>query len=78
MRASLVLQRVEFTTVAEYPASAVQMAISRMAVVLRLCKTTPAVGSRIPKKVAYVQSVIEFPKREFLHHSISTFLFDTQ
>lgn len=52
MRASLVLQRVELTTVAVYPARAVQMAMSRTAVVLRRCSTTPAVGSRMPKKVA--------------------------
>lgn len=36
MRASWVRQRVELTMVAEYPATAVQIAISRMAVVRRL------------------------------------------
>jgi hypothetical protein len=35
IRASLVLQSVEFTTVAEYPARAVQMTMSRKAVALR-------------------------------------------
>jgi hypothetical protein len=52
MRASLVLQRVELTTVAVYPARAVQMAMSRTAVVLRRCRTRVAVGRRMPKKVA--------------------------
>jgi hypothetical protein len=52
MRASLVLHKVEFTTVALYPARAVQKAMSRMAVVLRRCSTTAAVGRSMPKKVA--------------------------
>jgi hypothetical protein len=52
MWASLVLQRVEFTTVAEYPETAVHIAISRIAVFLRLRSTTTVVGSKIPKKLA--------------------------
>lgn len=50
--ASLVRQRVVLTTVAVYPASPVQMAMSLMAVVLRRCNTTAVVGSKMPKKVA--------------------------
>lgn len=52
MRPYCVLQRVELTMVAEYPARAVQMAISLMAVVLRLLSTTAAVGTSTPRKVA--------------------------
>lgn len=61
MRPYWVLQRVELTIVAEYPARAVQIAISLIAVVLRLLSTTAAVGTKTPKKVAYVQSMIELP-----------------
>ena len=74
--ASWVRQRVEFTTVAEYPASAVQIAMSRTAVVRRLWRTTPTVGNKIPKNVAYVQRVMELPKREFLLWNRDTFPFD--
>lgn len=59
MRASWVRQRVELTMVAEYPATAVQIAISLMAVVRRILRTMATVGTRIPKKVEYVQRVIE-------------------
>ena len=56
--ASVVLQRVEFTTVAVYPARAAQMAISLIPVVLFLFRTRAEVGRKMPKKVAYVQRVI--------------------
>ena len=52
IRASLVLQRVELTKVAEYPAKAVKIAISLIAVGLLFLSTTKVEGTIIPKKVA--------------------------
>jgi hypothetical protein len=52
MRPYWVLQRVELTIVAEYPARAVQIAMSLIAVVLRLLSITAAVGTKTLKKVA--------------------------
>lgn len=49
---SVVLQRVELTTVAAYPPRPAQMAISLKAVGLRLFKTTKVVGKNTPKNVA--------------------------
>ena len=52
IRASWVRHIVELSTVAVYPATAVQMAISLMAVVLLRLRTSREVGMRMPKKVA--------------------------
>ena len=53
-----VLQRVELTTVAEYPAAAVPRRLSLTKVALLLLKIQVAAGIRMPKKVVYVQKLI--------------------
>jgi hypothetical protein len=72
----LVRQRVELTKVAEYPAAAVQIAISLIAVVLLLLSTANVVGTKIPKNVAYVQKDMVLPILEFLFILMITFLID--
>ena len=52
MRASVVLQRVELIMVAKYPAKAVQIKMSLMAVDLLFLRTVKAVGPNTPKKAA--------------------------
>ena len=77
MRAYWVLQSTELTTVAEYPAKAVQIVMSRRKVVLLILSTAAAVGTKMLKKVAYVQKVIELVNRELLNYCKKTFHPDT-
>lgn len=63
--------------VAEYPATAVQIAISLMAVARRILSTMATVGTRMPKKVEYVQRVMELVTRDDLDDIACTFLLRT-